>query len=54
MNEVSTVDFFPLAWVIHFARALMTFNVINAMNKKNSVCQKPFLFSSVFVWYIHT
>lgn len=33
MNEVSTVDFFPLAWVIHFARALMTFNVVNAMNK---------------------
>lgn len=54
MNEVSTVDFFPLAWVIHFARALMTFNVINAMNKKKFSMPKTFLFSSVFVWYIHT
>ncbi len=42
MGEVSTVDFFPLAWVIHFARALMTFNVINAMNKKKYNMPKTF------------
>lgn len=52
MNEVSTVDFFPLAWVIHFARALMTFNVINAMNKKKFSMPKTFfVFISVCMVY---
>ena len=52
MNEVSTVDFFPLAWVIHFARALMTFNVVNAMNKKKFSMPKTFfVFVSVCMVY---
>ena len=52
MNEVSTVDFFPLAWVIHFARALMTFNIVNAMNKKKFSMPKTFfVFISVCMVY---
>ena len=34
MGEVSTIEFFPLAWVLHFARAILCFNVINAVTKR--------------------
>lgn len=40
MNEISTVDFFPFAWIIHFARALVFYNIATAMTKRkfNSLC----------------
>ena len=34
MNEISTVDFFPFAWMIHLARALVFYNIATAMLKK--------------------
>lgn len=43
MGEVSTIDFFPLAWVLHLARAISTFNIINAMNKRKYSMPKTFL-----------
>lgn len=34
MNEISTVDFFPFAWIIHLARALVFYNIATAMLKR--------------------
>lgn len=34
MGEISTVDFFPFAWIIHLARALVFYNIVTAMTKR--------------------
>lgn len=34
MVEISTVDFFPFAWIIHLARALVFYNIVTAMTKR--------------------
>lgn len=43
MNEISTVDFFPWAWMIHFARAILSFNIVNALTKRKYGMFKTFI-----------
>ena len=43
MNEISTVDFFPWAWMLHFARAFLSFNVVNALTKRKYGMFKTFI-----------
>lgn len=43
MNEISTVDFFPWAWMLHFARAFLSFNVVNALTKRKYGMLKTFI-----------
>lgn len=43
MNEISTIDFFPWAWMLHFARAFLSFNIVNALTKRKYGMVKTFV-----------
>ncbi len=43
MNEISTIDFFSWAWMLHFARAVLSFNIVNALTKRKYGIVKTFV-----------